>query len=364
MNRKPETAATIPCELITHPTEARYTDEHLRRFQGCPTLAITRGGRIYMGWYAGGTGEPHMDNFNLLVRSDDLGETWSKPLLVIPSDRERWVHALDIQLWTAPDGRLFVFWVQNNTEPACLGRRGLTVDGFVFYDMTHAEWVSVCDDPDADEPVFSAPRCLDKGFLRCKPLALDDGTYLNFNYDQVSDRYGYSLSFDQGRSYHHAYGALKLPTPFDETMAYQKRDGSVRLFARTSVGEIAESTSFDRCRTWTEAKKTGLPNTNTRLFVARTPSGRVLLINNDDAKVRRSMTVYLSDDDGATWPHRRLLDGRDALSYPDADFYQGRIYLTYDRERCGAREILFASLTEEDILHPDRPIDLSVVSKP
>ena len=33
-------------------------------------------------------------------------------------------------------------------------------------------------------------------------------------------------------------------------------------------------------------------------------------------------------------------------------------------ERCGAREILFASLTEEDILHPDRPIDLRVVSKP
>lgn len=364
MDRIPETAATRPCPMLLHPTQARYTDVHLRRFQGCPTLAITRGGRMYMGWYAGGDCEPHMDNFNLLVRSDDLGKTWSDPILVIPSDRERWVHALDIQLWTAPDGRLFVFWVQNNTEPASLGRKGLTVDGFVFYDMTHAEWVSVCDDPDADEPVFSPPRCLDKGFLRCKPLALDNGAYLNFNYDQTSDRYGYSLSFDQGRTYRHAYGAVKLPTPFDETMAYQKRDGSVRLFARTSVGEIAESTSFDRGETWTEARKTGLPNANTRLFVARTPSGRVLLVNNDDAHVRRNMTVYLSDDDGVTWPHRRLLDDRDALSYPDADFFGGRIYLTYDRERTGAKEILLTSFTEEDILHPERPLERRIVSKP
>ena len=82
MNTKPQTAAAIPCELIMHPTEARYIDEHQRLFQGCPTLAITRGG-IYLGWYSGGDREPHMDNFNLLV---------------IPSDRQRWVQALDIQL--------------------------------------------------------------------------------------------------------------------------------------------------------------------------------------------------------------------------------------------------------------------------
>lgn len=364
MNRKPETAKEIPCELILHPTDPRYTDEHLRRFQGCPTLAVTPGGRIYMGWYAGGDREPHMDNFNLLMFSDDGGETWSGPLLVIPSDRERWVHALDIQLWTAPDGRLFVFWVQNNTEPTELGRPGYAVDGFVFYDKIHAEWVSVCDNPDADEPVFSAPRCLDRGFLRCKPLVLDTGAWLNFNYDQSSDRYGYSISNDQGRTYRHAYGAVKIPTPFDESMAYQRRDGSVRMFARTSVGEIAESVSRDGGETWEPARLTGLPNANTRLFVARTPSGRVLLVNNDDAHRRCRMTVYLSEDDGQTWPYRRCIDERDSLSYPDADFYGGKIYLAYDRERCGAREILFAAFSEEDILHPERALDIRVVSKP
>ena len=31
MDRIPETAATIPCELIMLPTEPRYTDDHLRQ---------------------------------------------------------------------------------------------------------------------------------------------------------------------------------------------------------------------------------------------------------------------------------------------------------------------------------------------
>ena len=364
MEAKIQTANQIACNLIFHPTDPKYTDEHIRQFQGCPTIAITKGGRIYLAWYSGGTTEPHMDNFNLLIYSDDDGKTWSKPLLVIPSNRERWVHALDIQLWTAPDGRLFVFWVQNNTEPAGLGREGYTVDGFVFFDNIHAEWLTICDNPDAESPIFSEPRCWDKGFLRCKPLVLANGAWLNFNYDQQSDRYGYSISTDHGQSYQHYYGALKIPTPFDESMAYQKKDGSIRMFARSSVGEIAESTSFDNANTWTDAKCSGIPNANTRLYVGRTPSGRILLVNNDHNKERCKMTVYLSDDDGETWKYKRCIDARSALSYPDVDFYHGKIYLTYDRERCGAKEILLTIFTEEDIIHAENPINIQVVSKP
>lgn len=76
-------ANKIPCDIIYNPVSRTYW-ESVRQFQGCPTIAVTRGGRIFLGWYAGGTKEPHMDNYNLLVYSDDNGETWSKPLLVIP----------------------------------------------------------------------------------------------------------------------------------------------------------------------------------------------------------------------------------------------------------------------------------------
>lgn len=363
-----DNARGVACPLLLHPEAPAY-DEAIRRFQGCPTIAATRGGRLYLGWYSGGTREPHIENYNLLIYSDDEGVTWSRPLLVIPSDGEHMIHALDIQLFLDPAGRLHVVWVQNNARhlegepPVCPGKPLAVVDGVIFDDFRHAMWETVCENPDADEPCFSEPRYLDIGFLRCKPTFLSSGRWILFNYDQESDRYGYSLSDDGGLSYRHLYGARKLATPFDEAMAYERRDGSIRMLARSTLGELAESISCDGGEHFGEARPSGIVSPNSRFFVSRTPSGRILLVRNDDPHERCRMTLSLSEDDGATWAYTACIDGRTSLSYPDVDFYGGRIYLTYDRERTGAREILFASFTEEDIMGGTLPTP-SVVSKP
>lgn len=88
-------AKNYPCEILRNTSSTKFLED-IRVFQGCPTLAITKGGRIYAGWYAGGLREPHMDNYNLLVYSDDKGQTWSKPIMIIPSNVEKKIHALDI----------------------------------------------------------------------------------------------------------------------------------------------------------------------------------------------------------------------------------------------------------------------------
>jgi hypothetical protein len=45
-----------------------------------------------------------------------------------------------------------------------------------------------------------------------------------------------------------------------------------------------------------------------------------------------------------------MIDERSAVSYPDADQADdGRIFLIYDRDRKGAREILVAKFTEADV---------------
>ena len=82
-------ASKVPCRVLYQPKDERY-GEKIRRYQGCPTIAVSPGGRIFLGWYSGGWTEPHIENYNLMVFSDDGGETWSDPLIVIPSDRERW----------------------------------------------------------------------------------------------------------------------------------------------------------------------------------------------------------------------------------------------------------------------------------
>lgn len=209
---------------------------------------------------------------------------------------------------------------------------------------------------------LQSPNSFITVFLRCKPTFLQNGDWLCFAYDQLTDRYGYYISCDQGQSFTHYYGAKKLPTWFDEAMAYQLEDGSVRMFARNSLGELAECVSHDNGRTWSSAALSGIVAADTRFFVKRLASGRIILICNDDSKSRKNMTVYLSEDDGKTWKYKRLLDARDGISYPDADEHNGVIYLTYDWGRTHHGEILFCRFTEQDIID-NNEITISTVSK-
>lgn len=364
-------ANQVPCDVIYAPKSSKY-QEDLRIFQGCPTIAVSKGGRVFLGWYAGGTGEPHMHNYNVLVYSDDGGKTWSDPIFVIPSSYEHQIHALDIQLFLDPAGALHVQWVQNNTlragdslpPPPATSLPPVIRDGYAFYDYLHSEWEMICEEPDAEVLQFTEPRYVYSGFLRCKPTFLSNGDWLCFAYDQSNDYYGYSRSSDQGKSYTHHYGGKKLPTGFDETMAYEMRDGRIRLLARTcGIGQLAESLSEDDGKTWSDAVPSGIVSADSRFYVGRLPSGRLLLVTNDCPNNRTNMTVSLSEDDGLTWPIKKCLDTRNGLSYPDVAVRGEEIYLTYDHGRCGANEILYAHFTETDILE-NREISLSVVSKP
>lgn len=374
-----DNAKKMACSLFYRPKDERF-DEKIRQFQGCPTIATTPKGRIYLGWYSGGTCEPHVDNYNLLVYSDDDGKTWSEPLLVIESNEDILVQAFDIQLWTDPQGRLHVYWIQNNIEIAPENienpnpKLPLVMDSgnplqplvivgkYLYGDCEHACWEVVCENPDDKNPQFSEPRYLGIGSLRCKPVALANGTWLGFPYDQIDDRYAYTISKDGGKTYERRYGVEKITTHFDEAMAYQKKDGSIRMLARTWLGELAESYSYDNGETWTKAILSGIVNSHTRFYVSRTPSGRVLLVTNDDRNKRNNMTISLSEDDGKTWPYKRCIDTRDWISYPDVDFFGDKIYLTYDRDRVKEREVLFAVFTEEDIIN-DTIAPVRIISK-
>ena len=369
--------AKEPCSVRYYPTDSRFSEAEVR-YQGCPTVAITRGGRIFVGWYGGGVKEPSLEHFNIVKYSDDGGNSFSAPLLVIESDKERMVHALDIQLWTAPNGAIWLFWVQNNTLPLTEDKEYMMTantvdklpvvkaDGYIFPDMRHTCWCIVCDDPDAEKPIFSEPRLLDIGFLRCKPLVLNSGRWIFFNYDQLTDRYGYTISDDEGKSFTRHYGSAKLCTSYDESMAYERLDGSVRMFARNRMREIAETISCDHGLSWSEARLTGIKSPDTRFFISRTPAGRVILINNDMKEQRERMSIWLSDDDGETWKYKKLVDDpTHHLTYPDADFHDGKIYLVYDRGRRFENEIHLLVFTEDDVMNGETDILKSIIiSKP
>lgn len=322
--------------VILHPRADHQTP---RRFwQGCPTLQCTPKGTLFAGWYSGGAGEPSLGNYNLLVRSRDGGLSWSDPLLVIESLREEDILAIDIQLWLDPSRRMWLFWTQRNLH-------------FPKEDPRHLElWAIVCEDPDAEILSWSEPRAIAPGFLRCRPTVLSDGRWLLCAYDWVGSRYHYSESSDNGKTWIRKEAGEKVPTDFDESMILERNDGSLWMLARCCSGALAESVSTDGGTTWSPGRLTAIPSPNTRFFLLRLQSGRVLLIKNDNARERIQMSAFLSEDDGKSWKYSMVVDPRET-SYPDAvQGPDGTIYMVHDRGRTTFREILCSRFTEEDII--------------
>lgn len=333
---------------IVRDLRGKYADEN-RLFQGIPTVERTPG-RLFAAFYAGGTGECG-ENFVLLQCSGDDGATWA-PLLAVDMPGTP-VRAYDPCLWHAPDGRLWLFWAQSYSvegdghNPTFDGRCGV--------------WHITCDDPDAPEPTWSAPRRIANGIMMNKPTVTRDGAWLlpcaiwhyvpKYLHDLPDERYSnVYASYDNGQTFALIGRADYENRLIDEHMIVERRDGGLWMLIRARDG-IGEAFSSDGGRTWSGERDSGLGGPCSRFFIRRLRSGRLLLVNHVRFTGRNNLTAMLSDDDGATWSGGLLLDERANVSYPDGtQDEQGHIYIVYDRERTGAREILMAKITEADIL--------------
>jgi sialidase-1 len=321
------------------------------------TIGIERtpGGRLWACWVAGGDSPKA---FFVLATSDDQGENWSSPRLVLDS------HADDLpvdrsilvgNLWTDPLGRLWLIFDQSMD----------------MFDGRAGVWATVCENPDADNPVWSAPRRIWHGVTLNKPTVLSTGEWmLPISLDQ---RPGFRMfkgcfqeldplrganvfvSKDQGVSWDRR-GAVRFPNPdWHEHMIVERKDGSLWMLARTSKG-IMQTTSTDGGKTWaTPSQPANIRQPNARFHVRRMKSGRILLIKHGDKidahKGRVQLSAWLSEDEGHTWQGGLVLDERKGISYPDGfQAPDGTIYISYDRNRSTDGEILLARFTEQDIM--------------
>ena len=71
----------------------------------------------------------------------------------------------------------------------------------------------------------------------------------------------------------------------------------------------------------------------------------------DTHEGRSKLKAFVSEDEGHTWKGGLMLDDRKGISYPDGfQAPDGRIYISYDRNRATDGEILMARFTEEEVL--------------
>ena len=343
-------------ELFNLPADTLATGGYC----GIPTIEYIGNGNLWTAWYEGGDGEKP-GNYISYSRSNDYGKNWTSPVpAVIPKNLE--IHrAFDPCLWQCPDGRLWLFWGV---------AKGKLEEMQVFAAYT--------ENPLSAKPVWSAPRSICPGIMMNKPIAVTNGDWLlpvaywDLLEDNQRDPEMKSSrvwrSTDNGKTFAYHGSADIEKSSCDEHMLVELDPGIIKMFTRTSYG-IGESISKDGGKTWSQGQDSGIYNSDSRFYFGRLKSGNLLLVKHapgscydknvyseeqqtayDAWKSRINLTACLSEDNGKTWPHELLIDGRNYVSYPDVTQQNdGTINIIYDRDRYNEQNIIMATLTEEDI---------------
>lgn len=351
--------------LITRKEQLKKFYSSKRVWQLVPTVARTRGGKLFCTFYSGAESET-LGNYCVLLKSDDDGASWSEPIAVSYDGEMH--RCFDPVVWIDPLDRLWFTWSRGHEDGV---------------------YAAICNDPEADKLSWSNEFYVGKNVMMNPPTVLSSGEWLfpiaiwNYWYinDTLTQKRAYNELYaneyfhnrdhlsganvystvDNGKTFSLLGGCRNIQNrSCEEHMIYEKDNGVIVMFIRVNDG-IARSVSYDRGKSWTDAFKF-LDGPGSRFCVRKLKSGRVLLINHYEFKGRNNLTAFLSEDDGESFPYRLLLDERDEVSYPSvAEGDDGDIYIVYDRERGGykksleealkcAREIIIAKINEKDIL--------------
>lgn len=359
--------------VINYSPLPEYDYDHLD-YGMTQSIERTQGGRLWSCWVGGGDSSAA---FLVVAYSDDDGDDWTDPYLVIdphskqlPYDRCSRVG----MFWSDPMGRLWFFFQQT----------------FEMFDGCASNWYIRSENPDANKLVWTEPAYVGVGASINKPIVLSNGEWMlpvslwerwhisepfRHCFHELDPIRGASVfvSADKGVTWGWRGCVIFPNSEFNEHMVVERTDKMLWMLSRTKYG-ISESFSTDFGRTWSGPRPSNIGHTTTtdlavgtdiaslirmkssRFHIRRLHSGRLLLVKHGTeiskgSDKRSHLTAYLSDDDGGTWSGGFLLDERHEISYPDVALSpDGYLYIQYDRNRADDGEILFARITEKDIM--------------
>jgi predicted neuraminidase len=144
------------------------------------------------------------------------------------------------------------------------------------------------------------------------------------------------------------------------------RDGSITMLMRDNgpaPKRLMKSISRDGGRTWSSVEDTDIPNPGTAADVVVLQSGNWALVLNDIEEGRHRLSVWLSTDEGKSWPyHREIVNGKPNSAvrghYPA--IIQGKdgiIHISYTNQEAGiggtqeVKNIVHGAFTENWLKH-------------
>ena len=185
-----------PAALISEPGEAYSLD--FRKWQGCPTIARTAGGRLWAGWYSGGICEPDENNYNLLVYSDDGRQHMERSGTCYRQPSRDPFKSHGYTVMDGSGGKLWVFWTQTEEDSEQKDENGRCLE---YTDGIFGVWAVTTQEPESSRPVWTPPVRISDGFFAVPSTVLSDQRILMCPYDWTHDRYAYNISCDHGASW-------------------------------------------------------------------------------------------------------------------------------------------------------------------
>ncbi|PWJ57772.1 putative neuraminidase [Dyadobacter jejuensis] len=328
------------------------------------SLVALPNGDLLVAWFQG-SGERKSDDVRILgARLKKGSKTWSSPFLMADTP-----HIPDCNpvLFLNGSGKLFLVWiaVQANLWEQSILRYKTATD----YDQEGAPHWSWQDNillkpdsgfatelekrlkelpehgigwaayaPKYDEMILEAgkdPAKRSTGWMtRIKPIQLASGRIILPLYSDGFNLSLMAISDDDGDTW-----TPSLPVvgrgPIQPAIAKSK-NGDLVAYMRDSGDyppKVHRSVSTDDGLTWSATQKTNIPNTAS-VELLTLQDGKWAFLGNDIYDGRYRLSLYLSDDEGASWKGRLLIEEHPAdeggYSYPALiQTADGMLHMTY-----------------------------------
>ncbi len=296
--------AYLKVRALTH----EHVFDDAQSFAQChaSTLAQMPNGRFMAAWF-GGTREGHPDT--AIWCAERFRGRWSVPRRIMKvTDEAHWNPVLFYAAAGAGDCPRLHLWFKTGANVA-----------------KWRTWHAVSEDHGATwsraEPVQPDER-LPLGPVKNKPAVLSDGSWLAGFSDEPAgaepdtwDWLAYTArSTDGGVTWRdvarvpYACAPIKgAASGIIQPAIWESAPGCVHMLLRSTCGFICRSDSTDYGRSWSEARPTDMPNNNSGVDVARLGDGALALVCNPVSQnwgARTPLSVFLSRDNGVTWPGR------------------------------------------------------------
>lgn len=325
-------------------------------------------GDILAAWFQG-SGERHANDVVIMGARLEKGKSqWNAPFLMADTPN---LPDCNPVLFLNQKGKLFLVWIAvqaNEWENSVLRFRTssdflkpgpprwdwqdniLLNPGKEFEDEVkkklgempplHHGWAAYA--PAYDKMITDAAKDAKKrttGWMtRIKPLVFPDGRIILPLY---SDGFNFSLmaiSDDFGQTW--APGLPLVGRGPIQPALIQKKNGTIVAYMRDSgdaPAMVQISESSDLGKSWTPSAKTDIPNTAS-VEVLKLQDGKWAFLGNDIQDGRYKLSLYLSDDEGATWKWKVRLEDRQkdegGYSYPSMiSGNDGFIHISYSFHR-------------------------------